>query len=135
MREGLFLIATTLASKHHFNLRGLLVKNQRTRWASCSPQRNLSINTKLLFLSPDLVRYVLIHELFHMVYMNPTKEFWRLVQACESCYKILDEKLRGAWKTVPQWTLCHPERSIRAVLHLLKQDNRCNTLHPTMLPS
>lgn len=114
VREGLFPITATLAAKHHFNLRGLLVKNQRTRWASCSAQRNLSINTKLLFLSPDLVRYVLIHELCHTVHMNHTKEFWRLVQACEPCYKVLDEKLRGAWKTVPQWTLCQPERSARA---------------------
>lgn len=111
VREGLFPIAATLAAKHHFNLRGLLVKNQRTRWASCSAQRNLSLNTKLLFLSPDLVRYVLIHELCHTVHMNHTREFWRLVQACEPCYKVLDEKLREAWKTVPQWMLSHPERS------------------------
>jgi predicted metal-dependent hydrolase len=111
VREGLFPIMGTLAAKHHFKLSGLLVKSQRTRWASCSARRNLALNTKLLFLSPDLVRYVLIHELCHTVHMNHTKEFWRLVQAHEPCYKVLDEKLRGAWKTVPQWMLSRPEMS------------------------
>ncbi len=114
VREGLFPITRTLAAKHHFKLRGLLVKNQRTRWASCSAQRNLSLNTKLLFLSPDLVRYVLIHELCHTVHMNHTREFWRLVQAYEPCYRVLDEKLRQAWKAIPLWMLSHPEQSPRA---------------------
>ncbi len=108
VREGLFPIAATLAAKHHFNLRGLLVKNQRTRWASCSAKRNLSLNTKLLFLSPELVRYVLIHELCHTVHMHHTKEFWRLVQTHEPCYRVLDEKLRQAWKAIPLWMLRHP---------------------------
>jgi predicted metal-dependent hydrolase len=84
-------------------LRGLLVKNQRTRWASCSAKKNLSLNTKLLFLSPDLVRYVLIHELCHTVYMDHSKEFWRFVASHEPGYKALDQALREAWKTVPDW--------------------------------
>ena len=103
VREGLFPLAETLASKHHLKLGGLLVKSQRTRWASCSAQRNLAINSKLLFLSPDLVRYVMIHELCHTVHMNHSMEFWRLVAMHEPAYKALDRSLRAAWKSVPQW--------------------------------
>lgn len=103
VREGLFPFADKLATKHRLKLGGLLVKSQRTRWASCSAQRNLSLNTKLLFLSPDLVRYVVIHELCHTVHMNHGSEFWRLVAFHEPSYKVLDEALREAWKTVPQW--------------------------------
>lgn len=103
VREGLFPITGTLAAKHRFNLRGLLVKSQRTRWASCSAQRNLSLNTKLLFLTPDLVRYVLVHELCHTAHMNHSKDFWRLVASHEPSYKVLDQALREAWKSVPQW--------------------------------
>src|SRR5262249_35742922 len=62
VRDSLFLVARNLANNHRMDLRRLLVKSQRTRWASCSAQKNLSLNTKLLFLSPELVRYVLIHE-------------------------------------------------------------------------
>lgn len=103
VREGLFPITGTLAAQHRFNLRRLLVKSQRTRWASCSAQRNLSLNTKLLFLSPDLVRYVLVHELCHTAHMNHSKHFWRLVASHEPNYKVLDQTLRAAWKSVPQW--------------------------------
>lgn len=103
VREALFPFAEKLATKHHLKLGGLLVKSQRTRWASCSAQRNLALNTKLLFLSPDLVRYVVIHELCHTVHMNHSTDFWRLVQAFEPGYKLLDAEIRGAWKRVPQW--------------------------------
>jgi predicted metal-dependent hydrolase len=103
VRVSLFPVAQKLADKHHMQLRSLFVKSQRTRWASCSAQRNLSPNTKLLFLPPSLVRYVLIHELCHTVYMNHSKEFWRLVASHEAAYKVLDQALREAWKTVPDW--------------------------------
>lgn len=103
VRDSLFPLAQKLADKHRLHLRGLLVKSQRTRWASCSARKNLSLNTKLLFLSPDLVRYVLIHELCHTVHMNHSKEFWRLVASYEPGFKVLDQTLREAWKTVPQW--------------------------------
>lgn len=103
VRDGLFPLAENLAARNGLPLGGLLVKSQRTRWASCSAQRNLSLNTKLLFLSPDLVRYVLIHELCHTVHMNHGDEFWRLVAIHEPSYRVLDQALRAAWKTVPQW--------------------------------
>lgn len=103
VREELFPIAKQLAAKNHLKLGGLLVKSQRTRWASCSAQRNLALNTKLLFLSPDLVRYVIIHELCHTVHMNHSNEFWQLVAVHEPSYKALDLALREAWKSVPQW--------------------------------
>ena len=103
VREGLFPLAEKLASEHRLEFGGLLVKSQRTRWASCSAQRNLALNTKLLFLSPDMVRYAVIHELCHTVHMNHGPAFWRLVAAHEPSYKVLDQTLREAWKTVPQW--------------------------------
>jgi predicted metal-dependent hydrolase len=103
VREDIFPLAEKLASTHGLRLEGLLVKSQRTRWASCSARRNLALNTKLLFLPPELVRYVLIHELCHTVHMNHGPEFWRLVAAHEPRYRHLDLALRSAWKTVPQW--------------------------------
>jgi predicted metal-dependent hydrolase len=103
VREGLFPLAESLAAKHRLKLGALLVKSQRVRWASCSSKRNLSLNTKLLFLPPNLVRYVLIHELCHTVHMNHGNDFWRLVASLEPSYKLLDQSLRQAWKKVPQW--------------------------------
>jgi predicted metal-dependent hydrolase len=103
VREVLFPLAENLATKHRMKLGGLLVKSQRTRWASCSARGNLSLNTKLLFLPPDLVRYVLLHELCHTVHMNHSGDFWRLLASHETRYKLLDTSMRDAWKRVPQW--------------------------------
>lgn len=103
VRDNLFPIAQKQADIHHLHVRRMMVKSQRTRWASCSAQKNLALNTKLLFLSPELVRYVLVHELSHTVQMNHSKEFWQLLASFEPRYRFLDQALRGAWKTVPQW--------------------------------
>jgi predicted metal-dependent hydrolase len=105
VREELFPLVRQIADKNGFDLRGLLVKSQRTRWASCSAKKNLSLNTKLLFVPPDLVRYVIKHELCHTVHMNHSPEFWRLVACHEPAYKSLDAALRDAWKQVPAWAL------------------------------
>lgn len=103
VHDRLFPLAERIAAKHRLKLGGLLVKSQRTRWASCSAKRNLSLNTKLLFLRPELVRYVLIHELCHTMHMNHSNDFWRLVQMHEPGFKLLDQQLRSAWKSIPQW--------------------------------
>jgi predicted metal-dependent hydrolase len=98
-----FCEVANLARKHGLELGALFVKSQRTRWASCSASKNVALNTKLLFLSPELVRYVLIHELCHTVHMNHSHDFWRLVACHEPGYRLLDQALREAWKIVPPW--------------------------------
>lgn len=105
VREELFPLVRNAATKNGFGLRGILVKSQRTRWASCSAKKNLSLNTKLLFLPPELVRYVIIHELCHTIHMNHSPEFWRLVACHEPAYRTLDHALREAWKQVPTWAI------------------------------
>jgi predicted metal-dependent hydrolase len=105
VREQLFPRVRQIAGKNGFAIRDLMVKSQRTRWASCSSKKNLCLNTKLLFIPPDLVRYVITHELCHTVHMNHSAEFWRLVACHEPAYRVLDDALREAWKKVPAWAL------------------------------
>lgn len=83
--------------------RNLTVRRQKTRWGSCSDQHNINLNDKLLFLPPDLVHYVLVHELCHTIHLNHSKQFWALVGQHESQYRRLDRELRTAWRYVPQW--------------------------------
>lgn len=83
--------------------RNLTVRRQKTRWGSCSDQCNINLNDKLLFLPPDLVHYVLVHELCHTVHLNHSAKFWSLVGKHESDYRRLDQELRTAWRYVPQW--------------------------------
>jgi predicted metal-dependent hydrolase len=79
------------------------VKRPRTRWASCSRHESISLNAKLLFLPPDLVDYVIIHELCHLMEMNHSKRFWELVASHCPGFRRLDSQLREMWKVVPRW--------------------------------
>lgn len=79
------------------------IRGQKTLWASCSQQHNISLNFKLLFLPPELVRYVFVHELCHTVHLNHSANFWGLVYQKEADYKAFDRELRRSGHYVPGW--------------------------------
>lgn len=79
------------------------VRGQKTLWASCSGKKNISLNYKLLFLPPHLVRYVFIHELCHTIHLNHSDRFWGLVSEKEPNYRQLDAELNKSWPYVPAW--------------------------------
>ncbi|HEY5622904.1 MAG TPA: SprT family zinc-dependent metalloprotease [Gammaproteobacteria bacterium] len=81
------------------------VRTQRTRWGSCSPKGNISLNASLLFLPSELVRYLLVHELCHLRHLDHSARFWRAVARFEPDYKALDKRLTESWSAVPVWAL------------------------------
>lgn len=79
------------------------VRGQKTRWGSCSSKGTISINFCLLFLQPELVRYLFVHELCHRRHFNHSKRFWGLVEKWEPDYRRHDRRLADAWRSVPGW--------------------------------
>ena len=79
------------------------IRCQRTRWGSCSTRGTVSLNCSLVFLQPDVVRYLFVHELAHTRHMNHSADFWRLVDSLEPDYRRLDRELLAGWRTVPSW--------------------------------
>ena len=57
----------------------ICIKDQKTRWGSCSTNRNLNFNFKILFLPDHLIDYIVVHELCHLEEMNHSSDFWNLV--------------------------------------------------------
>jgi predicted metal-dependent hydrolase len=82
---------------------GASIRGQRSRWGSCSAARRINLNYALLFLSPELVRYLFIHELCHTRHMNHSPAYWRLVARLEPDYRALDRALRRATGQLPAW--------------------------------
>ncbi len=72
----------------------ITIRNQKTRWGSCSSKGNLNFNYKLYYMPERLMDYVIVHELAHLKYMNHSKEFWRVVETYYPSYKQCREELR-----------------------------------------
>jgi predicted metal-dependent hydrolase len=69
------------AEKHSLTYGQISVRDQRTRWGSCSHKGNLSFNWRLIMTPPGVVNYIVAHELAHLVEMNHSKRFWKTVEA------------------------------------------------------
>ena len=64
---------------YNFQYDKVSIKNQKTRWGSCSSKKNLNFNYKILFLTPAEQDYIIVHELCHLAEMNHGAKFWSLV--------------------------------------------------------
>jgi len=91
-----------------FSYQRVIVRRQRTRWGSCSARGTVSLNCCLLFQRPEVVRYLLIHELVHTRHLNHSRRFWQCV--AENCpdYRALDRELLDGWRRVPFWVFGEP---------------------------
>ncbi|MDO6461040.1 SprT family zinc-dependent metalloprotease [Granulosicoccaceae sp. 1_MG-2023] len=79
------------------------VRGQRSRWGSCSSAGNISLNYKLLFLEPALMRYVLCHELAHLRHLNHSPAYWQYLESILPGARALDRRLDQAGAAVPVW--------------------------------
>jgi len=84
-----------LAEKHGFSYNRVFLKNQQTRWGSCSHKNNISLNIKLLILPQELIDYVIIHELVHTRVHDHSKRFWSELDKYVESGKAMAKKLRN----------------------------------------
>ena len=102
-RVRLEAMLNTQASALGFKYRNISVRRQRSRWGSCSVRGTINLNVALAFQPPEVVRYLLIHELAHTRFMNHSPRFWATVAACCPDWHELDRQLMQGWRRVPSW--------------------------------
>lgn len=71
-----------LAQLHNFQFNKVSIRNQKTKWGSCSAKNNISLNMNLAGLPSELRDYVVLHELAHTRIKNHSKKFWAELDGC-----------------------------------------------------
>ncbi|MCG2694785.1 M48 family metallopeptidase [Candidatus Parcubacteria bacterium] len=97
-KEKAFLLISERAEYfnkiYDFKYNKIFVKNQKTRWGSCSRRCNLNFNYKILFLPDDLRDYIIVHELCHLKEFNHSRKFWDLVAQIFPNFREIRKKLK-----------------------------------------
>lgn len=70
------------------------IRNIKYAWESCSSNKNITINLKLVNKSEEEIKYVALHELCHLKYMNHSDKFWNLVEKYMPNYKEIRKQLK-----------------------------------------
>ena len=81
-------------SKHGISVGKIAIRNQRSRWGSCSKKGNLNFNYKLVFLTPAQQDYIIVHEICHIKEFNHAKAFWDLVAETIPDWKKMRSELK-----------------------------------------
>jgi len=79
---------------HGFEFNRVSIRNQRTRWGSCSRKGNLNFNYRILMLPQHLTNYIIIHELCHLKELNHSPRFWNLMAQVMPEYQESKRELR-----------------------------------------
>lgn len=93
----------TMSRELELPFESVSIRCQRRRWGSCSSKGRISLNCKALFLTPELMEHLMLHELCHLRHPDHSARYWKLVSAHQPDYRTLEAELRNAMRHVPDW--------------------------------
>jgi len=79
---------------YNYSWNNISIKNQKTRWGSCSSKGNLNFNYKIALLPQHMADYIVVHELCHLGEFNHSQNFWNLVEKTIPEYRKIREELK-----------------------------------------
>jgi len=92
-----FTFAKSIPSKLGVEINKIFFRKMRTKWASCSSKRNLTINTLMKYLPKRLIEYIMYHEFTHLIEKRHNDRFWKLISKRFKNYKNLERSLFAYW--------------------------------------
>ncbi|SHK65460.1 M48 family metallopeptidase [Hespellia stercorisuis] len=86
-RQAIIPRVNYFAERMELRPNSIRIKEQKSRWGSCSSKRNLNFNWRLVLMPQEVMDYVVVHELCHLRYMNHSQEFWAYVEQIMPDYR------------------------------------------------
>lgn len=84
---------TYFSNYYNVSVNRIAIRNSRSRWGSCSKKGNLNFNYKIALLTQELIDYVIVHELCHLLEFNHSPNFWAHVSRAVPNHKFLRKEL------------------------------------------
>lgn len=97
LREIVNYIANEISEDLNVNVNQVFFRKMRTKWASCSPKKNLTINTMMKYLPEKLIEYIIYHELAHLIEKKHNERFWEIIEEKFEDFKSLEMSLFANW--------------------------------------
>ncbi|MCL2077565.1 MAG: M48 family metallopeptidase [Oscillospiraceae bacterium] len=82
------------ANQMSLKLNAVKINSAKTRWGSCSSKKNINFSWFLIMAEDDVIDYVVVHELAHLIHMNHSKRFWAVVESVLPDYRQRRKKLK-----------------------------------------
>lgn len=80
---------------YQYKYNNIAIKNQKTRWGSCSKNKNLNFNFRIFLLPQEMQDYVIVHELCHLKELNHSRKFWNLIAKSLPNYLVLKNDIKN----------------------------------------
>ncbi|RLB07481.1 MAG: hypothetical protein DRG50_02760 [Deltaproteobacteria bacterium] len=96
-RDIVYFIVERTSRELGVKVNNIFFRRMRTKWASCSPKRNLTINSLMKHLPEGLIEYIIFHEIAHLIEKRHNENFWSIILNRFNNYKELEKDLFGFW--------------------------------------
>ncbi|MDI3483802.1 MAG: hypothetical protein PWQ74_389 [Methanobacteriaceae archaeon] len=87
----------SISDQLNLKVNRIIFRKMKTKWGSCSPKGNITINTTLKYLPENLIEYVIFHEMAHFIERKHNKHFWNIISKKFKNYKKLEKDLLIYW--------------------------------------
>lgn len=97
LRKQIYKLVSAYSKEQGLKVEQIIIRELKTKWGSCSRQGNLTFNKSLSKLPDTHIKYVVFHELMHMIERMHTPKYWQLVAEKFPKYKELEKELLSYW--------------------------------------
>ena len=101
-RDLVHAFSEKISEELDVSINKIYFRRMKTKWASCSPKANLTINTLLKYLPEELIKYVIFHEIAHLIERRHNDRFWGIISQKFDDYERMERDLFAYWFLVQE---------------------------------